>query len=57
MAKQLDPKEIATFEEILVSNVYTQEAMINLLDKKGILSKRELIEEIKRLKKESICSS
>ncbi len=39
MAKQLDQKEIATLEEILVSNVYIQEAMINLLDKKGLISK------------------
>ncbi len=52
MADKLDPKEIVTFEELLMSNVYTQKALINLLDKKGIIDKKELLEDIKRLKKE-----
>ena len=50
MAKQLDPKEIVSFEDLLTSNIYTQEALINVLEKKGILTKRELLEEIKKLK-------
>lgn len=52
MGEKLDPKETATFEELLLSNVYTQEALINLLEKKGIINKEELLEEIKRLRKE-----
>jgi hypothetical protein len=52
MADKLDPKEIVTFEELLMSNIYTQEALVNLLDKKGIIDKKDLLEEIKRLKKE-----
>jgi hypothetical protein len=31
--------------------MYEQEALINLLVKKGIISKNEVLEEIKRLKK------
>lgn len=50
MAKKLEQKETVTFEELLMSNVYTQEALINLLQKKGVLTKAELLEEIKRLK-------
>ena len=50
MAKKLDPREIVSFEEVLKSNVMEQEALINLLEKKGIITKSELIEEIKRLK-------
>jgi hypothetical protein len=50
MAEKLDPKETVSFEELLMSNVYTQEALINLLEKKGVLTKAELLEEIKRLK-------
>lgn len=50
MAKKLEQKETVTFEELLMSNVYTQEALINLLEKKGVLTKAELLEEIKRLK-------
>jgi hypothetical protein len=52
MTDKLDPKEIVTFEELLMSNIYTQEALVNLLDKKGIIDKKDLLEEIKRLKKE-----
>ena len=51
MAKKLDPKEILSFAEFLMSNTYEQEALINLLGKKGIISKAELLEEIESLKK------
>jgi len=52
MGEKLDPKEIVTFQELLVSNVIEQEALINLLERKGIITKRELTEEIQRLRKE-----
>jgi hypothetical protein len=50
MAEKLDPRETATLEELLMSNVYTQEALINLLESKGLISKQELLAEIKRLR-------
>jgi hypothetical protein len=50
MAEKLDPKEIVTFEELLISNTMEQEALVNLLDRKGIITKTELLEEIKRLR-------
>ena len=50
MAEKLDPKEMVSFEEVLMSNVYTQEALINLLERKGIITKAQLLEEIKRLR-------
>jgi hypothetical protein len=34
-----------------MSNIYTQEALINLLEKKGLIKKEELLEELKRLKR------
>jgi hypothetical protein len=51
MAEKLDPKEIVSFEELLMSNTITQEATINLLDKKGLISKEDLMREIRRLRK------
>jgi hypothetical protein len=33
MAEKLDPSETVTFEELVVSNTVTQEALINLLEK------------------------
>jgi hypothetical protein len=49
MAEKLDPKELVDFKELLLSEVIQSEALINLLDKKGIISKQELLEEMKRV--------
>ena len=49
MAEKLDTKEIVTAEELLMSEVIQSEALINLLDKKGIISKQELLDEMKRV--------
>jgi hypothetical protein len=49
MAEKLDPNEIVDFREMLMTEVITSEALINLLDKKGIISKQELLEEMKRV--------
>jgi hypothetical protein len=50
MAEKLDMKEIVSFEELLMSNIYTQEALINLLEAKGIIKKADLLQEIRRIK-------
>jgi hypothetical protein len=47
MNNQLDPKELVTFKELLMSEVIQSEALINLLDRKGITSKKELLQEMK----------
>ena len=49
MAEQLDSKELTSFEELLMSEVIQSEALINLLDRKGIISKQELLEEMRRV--------
>lgn len=49
MAEKLDQKQIVDFRELLLSEVIQSEALINLLDKKNIISKQELLEEIKRV--------
>ncbi len=54
MTDKLDPKETVSFKELLVSNTYTQEAIINLLDKKGIINKQDIFDEIIRLRDERI---
>jgi hypothetical protein len=38
MAEKLDPKELVSFKELLMSEIIQSEAIINLLDKKGIIS-------------------
>lgn len=57
MAEKLDPKkELVSTEELLMSEVIQSEAIINLLDKKGIISKQELLEEMKQVQAKMIKS-
>ena len=50
MAQKLDSKEIVNLEEVVLSGVIQSEALVNLLDRKGIITKEKLLEEIKRVK-------
>jgi hypothetical protein len=47
MATLLDPKQMVSFGELLMSQVVHQEALIQLLIKKGIFSKKEFLETVK----------
>jgi hypothetical protein len=49
MAEKLDPKQTVDFKELLMSEVIQSEALINLLDEKGIISRQELLTEMKRV--------
>jgi hypothetical protein len=57
MANKLNPKkELVSSEELLMSEVIQSEALINLLDKKGLISKQELLEEMKRVQAKMVKS-
>lgn len=47
---------MVTAEELLMSEVIQSEALINLLDRKGIISKQELLDEIKKVQAKMIKS-
>jgi len=49
VADKLYPKEVVDFQELLMSEVIQSEALINLPDRKGIIRKRELLEEMKQV--------
>jgi hypothetical protein len=50
MAEKLDQKQTVDFKEPLMSEVIQSEALINLLlERKGIVSKQEPLEEMKRV--------
>ena len=50
MAEKLDSKEMVSFEELLMSRVTTNQAIINLLVEKGILTKGEILAEVNRVR-------
>ena len=47
MATPLDPKQVVTFEELLMSQVVQQEALTRLLIEKGVFTKDEFLETVK----------
>jgi hypothetical protein len=54
MAKQLDPEQFEDVKEMMIYEVVLSEALVNLLHKKGIIKKAELLEEIKKIKAKTI---
>ena len=42
MATLLDPKQVVSFEELLMSQVVQQEALTSVLVEKGIFTKEDL---------------
>ena len=52
MAIPLDPKQVVSFEELLMSQVIQQEPLTRLLVEKGIFTKEELLEIVKVVNKE-----
>jgi len=52
MVKELDPKQIVSFEELLMSQVVQQEALTRLLIEKGIFTKEEFLEMVKVVDRE-----
>jgi hypothetical protein len=47
MATPLDPKQVVSFEELLMPQVIQQEALSRLLVEKGIFTKEEFMEMVK----------
>jgi hypothetical protein len=44
MAIPLDPKQLVSFEELLMSQVVQQEALTRLLVEKGVITKEEFLD-------------
>jgi len=47
MAIPLDPKQVVSFEELLMSQVIQQEALTRLLVEKGIFTKEEFLDMVR----------
>jgi len=51
MAEKLADEEVVSIEEVVVSHAFEMMALITLLEKKGILNRAEILEEIKKMRK------
>jgi len=52
MAKQLDQKEIATVEELIMANMYQLDSVTQLLIEKGLITEQEFFSKLKVVQKE-----
>jgi hypothetical protein len=49
MAKQLDPEQMVDLKELVLSEVIQMEALVNILESKGILTKEDVLEAIEEI--------
>ena len=49
MAEKQDTDEFVSYGEALMSQVFTLDALVNILENKGLITRQEIIEEIKSL--------
>ncbi len=50
MAEKLDPNDLVTLEELALSTMWETSALVELLERKGILTKQEVLEMIQELR-------
>jgi hypothetical protein len=51
MTEAPDPKEVVIIEKLVTTNMFKIEALIEVLAKKGIVNKKEILEVILRMKR------
>ena len=49
MAESLDPNDLVTLEELAISNMWENAALVELLERKGILTRQEVLDMIQEL--------
>ncbi len=50
MAKQMGGKQAVPLEEVVLAQAFEFEALLNVLERKGLITKGAVLEEIKRLR-------
>ncbi len=51
MAHPLAPNDLVTLEELTISNMWEVAALIEVLEKKGVMTKQDILTEIRELRK------
>ena len=57
MAEKLDPKELVTLEKLALSNMWETSALVELLERKGILARQEVLGMFETLRRRSPTAS
>ena len=52
MAQPLDPNDLVTLDELALSNMWETSALVELLERKGILTKQEVLDMIQELRQQ-----
>ncbi len=50
MAKPMSSKEAVPLEEVVLAQAFELEALMNVLERRGLITKSAVLEEIKRLR-------
>ncbi len=53
MAEHLDPQDLVTLEELALSNMWETAALVEVLEKKGVLKKQDILDAIQELRKKN----
>ena len=53
MAEKLDPKDIVTLEELALSSMWEMAALVEVLEKKGLLTKQDILDAIRELRRKN----
>ncbi len=50
MAEPLDPKDLVSLDELAISNMWETSALVELLERKGILTRQDVLDMIQELR-------
>ncbi len=50
MAEKLDPREIVTLEDLAISTMWETSALVELQERKGILTKQDVLDMIQEVR-------
>jgi len=53
MASPLDPQALVTLEELTIANMWEVAALIEVLEKKGVMKKQDILDSIRELRKKN----
>jgi len=54
MAEKLDPKDLVTLEDLAISNMWENAALVELLERKGVLTKQEVLDMIQERRQREV---